>query len=177
MSQDPDYCVYIVTNHTQTVLYIGVTSDLEGRLWEHAHGQSGGKFTRQYHVNTLLYYEQFGDVNLALAREKQLKGWTRAKKEWLIRTKNPTYADLGPTLYPQAPCRGPEGPSTALVPRSAQDDRVFSSDRVAQRTDTHPASRIRLRLPHPSGPPASLCATRIRLRLPPPVTHNAHERP
>ena len=121
MSREHDYCVYIVTNHTQTVLYIGVTSDLEGRLWEHAHGESGSKFTRKYHVNTLIYYEQFGDVNAAIAREKQLKGWTRAKKEALIRTQNPTYADLGPSLDRHGAYRRPEGPSAPL--HSAQDDR------------------------------------------------------
>ena len=110
MSRDHDYCVYIVTNDTNTVLYVGVTSDLEGRLWEHANGE-GSKFTRRYHVNRLLFYEQFGDVHAAIAREKQLKGWTRAKKEALIRTLNPTYEDLGASLARQGVCRRPEDPS------------------------------------------------------------------
>ena len=107
---------------TQTVLYIGITSDLEGRVWEHAHGESGSKFTRKYHVNTLLYYEQVADVHAAIAREKQLKGWTRAKKEALIRTKNSTYADLGPSLDPQVAYRRLEDPSASL--HSSQDDRI-----------------------------------------------------
>ena len=74
MSRDHDYCVYILTNHTGTVLYIGVTSDLEGRLWEHAHGESGSKFTRKYHVNTLLYYEAFGDVHARHRPRKAAQG-------------------------------------------------------------------------------------------------------
>ncbi len=123
MSRDHDYFVYIVTNYPNTVLYIGMTNDLTGRLWEHAHGESGSKFTRKYHVSYLLYYEHFREVRDAIAREKQPKGWTRAKKEALIRTTNPTYQDLGPLLDPDDGCRRPEGPSTALVPRSAQDDR------------------------------------------------------
>ena len=135
MSREHDYCVYIATNHTQTVLYIGVTSDLEGRLWEHAHGESGSKFTRKYHVNTLLYYEQFGDVNTAIAREKQLKGWSRAKKEALIRTKNPTYADLGPSLDCHSAYRRSEGPSASL--HSSQDDRILKRHR-------HPTTAITL---------------------------------
>ncbi len=121
MSRDHDYFVYIVTNYTGTVLYIGITSDLEGRLWEHANGESGSKFTRKYHVHRLLFYEHFGDVHAALAREKQLKGWTRAKKEALIRAINPNYADLGVLLGLNGVCRQPEGPSTPL--HSAQDDR------------------------------------------------------
>ena len=107
------------------MLYIGVTSDLEGRLWEHAHGESGSKFTRKYHVNTLLYYEAFGDVGTAIAREKQLKGWTRAKKEALIRAANPSFTDLGVLLGFRGVCRQPEGPSAPL--HSAQDDRVMKS--------------------------------------------------
>ena len=118
MSRDHDYCVYILTNYTGTVLYIGVTSDLEGRLWEHAHGESGSKFTRKYHVDTLLYSEAFGDVGEAIAREKQLMGWTRTRKEALIRTANPDFADLGALLGFRGVCRPPEGPSTPKTPRS-----------------------------------------------------------
>ncbi len=121
MSRNHDYYVYIVTNYTETVLYIGVTSDLEGRLWEHAHGEAGSKFTRKYHVNRLVYFEHFREVRDAIAREKQLKGWTRAKKEALIRTLNPTNADLAANWHPAA-CRRPEGPPAPL--HSAQDDRV-----------------------------------------------------
>ena len=120
-----------MTNDTQTVLYVGGTSGLEGLLWEHANGESGSKFTHKYHVNTLLYYEQFGDVHAAIAREKQFKGWTRAKKKALIRTKNPAYADLGSSIDLQAAYRRSEGPSTRAT-RFAQDDRVVISACSAQ---------------------------------------------
>ncbi len=99
MSRDHDYFVYIITNYTDTVLYIGVTSDLRSRVWQHEQGE-GSKFTTKYNVGRLLHYEHFREVRDAIAREKQLKGWTRAKKEALIRTMNPTYADLGPQLDP-----------------------------------------------------------------------------
>ncbi len=121
MPREHDYWVYIITNHTETVLYIGVTSDLTQRVWNHAHG-IGCKFSRMYHLDRLIYHEHFGEVLDAIAREKQLKGWTRAKKEALIRTINPTYADLAAGWYPVA-CRRPEGPSAPL--HSAQDDRVI----------------------------------------------------
>ena len=130
MSRDHDYCVYIVTNDTNTVLNIGITSDLEGRLWEHSNGE-GSKFTRKSHVCRLLFHEQFGDVHAAIAREKQLKGWTRAKKEALIRTLNPTDADLGVLLDRNGVCRQPEGPPApfgfaylADSVHSAQDDKI-----------------------------------------------------
>ena len=121
MPRDHDYYAYIVTDYTGTVLYIGVTSDLEGRLREHTNGESGSKFTRKYHVNRLLFYEHFRDVRDALAREKQLKGWTRAKKEALIRAVNPGFEDLGILLDLNGVCRRPESPSTPL--HSAQDDK------------------------------------------------------
>ncbi len=99
-------------------------------MWEHANGE-GSKFTRKYHVHCLLFYEHFGDVHAAIAREKQLKGWTRAKKEALIRTINPAYEDLGVLLDLKGVCRQPEGPSApfgfaylADSVHSAQDDRV-----------------------------------------------------
>lgn len=118
MAEEHVYSVYILTNYTQTVLYIGITSDLEGRLWEHQNGQ-GSEFTRKYHVHHLIFVEHFGDVNAAIAREKELKGWRRAKKEALIRTMNPNFADLT-HLYDIDACRRPEGPSRSL--HSPQDD-------------------------------------------------------
>ena len=93
MSRDHDYHVYMVTNFTRTVLYIGVTSDLEGRLYEHRAGVCKG-FTKHYHVDRLVFYELYGHILDAIAREKQLKGWTRAKKEALVATKNPCWDDL-----------------------------------------------------------------------------------
>ena len=77
------YFVYIMASRAAT-LYIGVTNDLHRRVYEHQHGLGAG-FTSKYHVTRLVYVEETPDVQAAIAREKQLKGWTRAKKVALIR--------------------------------------------------------------------------------------------
>jgi putative endonuclease len=87
------YYVYILTNHGGTVLYIGVTGDLQKRMGEHLSG-AGGEFSRRNRLARLLYFEEFGEVDQAIAREKQLNGWRRSKKEALIRTRNPSLLDL-----------------------------------------------------------------------------------
>ena len=74
-------------------MYIGVTNDLTRRMYEHKQGL-GGKFTTKYRINQLLYFEETRDVHAAIAREKQLKGWTRAKKLELIASDNPQWVDL-----------------------------------------------------------------------------------
>ncbi len=74
-------------------MYIGVTNNLERRLYEHKNHLVDG-FTKKYHVDKLVYYEMTGDVRAAIAREKQLKGWTRAKKNALVQTQNPDWLDL-----------------------------------------------------------------------------------
>ena len=86
------YYVYIMTNKSGT-LYIGVTNDLARRMYEHKNGL-GGQFTTRYRITRLLYFEETRDVHAALAREKQLKGWTRAKKLELIASDNPQWVDL-----------------------------------------------------------------------------------
>ncbi len=86
------YFVYIMTNKSGT-LYIGITNNLTRRMYEHKHGL-GGQFTAKYHITRLVYFEETQDVHAALAREKQLKGWTRAKKLALITTDNPQWIDL-----------------------------------------------------------------------------------
>ncbi|WP_400192559.1 GIY-YIG nuclease family protein [Hymenobacter sp. B81] len=84
--------VYILTNPTQTVLYIGVTNDLRRRLYEHSSGRGdAGKFTGRYQADLLVYFEICPDAVQAIAREKQLKGWTRRKKDALIAAFNPTW--------------------------------------------------------------------------------------
>ncbi len=87
------YCVYILTNWNNSVMYIGVTGDLRRRLYEHQNELADG-FTKRYHIHKLVYYEQTSDVHAALAREKQLKKWTRAKKNALVETINPEWNDL-----------------------------------------------------------------------------------
>ena len=87
------YYVYILSNWNDSVLYIGVTNNLIRRLYEHKNHLVKG-FTQKYNVHKLVYYEVTGDVRVALEREKQLKGWTRIKKNQLIATENPEWLDL-----------------------------------------------------------------------------------
>ena len=87
------YCTYILTNWNNKVMYIGITNNLERRLYEHRHHLADG-FTNQYNVNKLVYYESTTDVKAAIAREKQLKGWNGRKKNTLIETMNPEWRDL-----------------------------------------------------------------------------------
>ena len=87
------YYVYILTNWNNRVMYIGVTGDLQRRLYEHKNELADG-FTKKYHVHKLVYFEQTSDINAALEREKQLKKWVRAKKNHLVETVNPNWKDL-----------------------------------------------------------------------------------
>ena len=87
------YYVYMITNWNNRVLYIGVTNDLERRLYEHRNHLVDG-FTSRYNVHKLVYYETTNDIYAALSREKQLKGWTRAKKNALVAQMNPAWIDL-----------------------------------------------------------------------------------
>jgi len=87
------YYVYILTNWKGNDMYIGVTNNLERRLYEHKHELIEG-FSKRYHVHKLVYFEQTGDVRAALEREKQLKHWMREKKNALVETMNPMWVDL-----------------------------------------------------------------------------------
>ena len=87
------YFVYILTNWNNKVMYIGVTNDLERRLYEHKHQLADG-FTEKYNVHKLVYFETTSDIHAALEREKQLKRWKRAKKNALVETMNPVWRDL-----------------------------------------------------------------------------------
>ena len=100
------YCVYIMANRGRTTLYIGVTNSLMRRVSRHRAGEIPG-FSQRYNTNRLMYYEQFNDVRDAIAREKQLKRWSRSKKETLINGLNPKRADLGVTVLglAEAPSR------------------------------------------------------------------------
>ena len=116
-----DLFVYILTNERRTTLYVGVSNNLEGRLWQHQN-REGSQFTRQYNLTVLIYYEAYPDPTSAIAREKQLKGWTRKKKEALIATLNPEWKDLAPTLFGEDSLVVRRGSSAPL--HSAQNDRV-----------------------------------------------------
>jgi putative endonuclease len=87
-----EYYVYIMTNYAHT-LYTGVTSNLASRVYEHKTKYEPG-FTSRYGLTSLVYYESTGDVNAAIAREKQIKGWLRKKKVALIESMNPDWKDL-----------------------------------------------------------------------------------
>jgi putative endonuclease len=91
------YYVHILTNSRDTVLYTGVTNDLARRVFEHREKQTSG-VTSRYNVGKLVYYEAFGEVTAAIAREKQIKAGSRAKKIALINGMNPGWRDLYPEL-------------------------------------------------------------------------------
>ncbi len=101
--QHQNYYVYILTDDDRhTVLYIGVTNDLERRASEHSLGK-GSAFAKQYNAHKLIYFEAFNEPADAIRREKQLKGWTRAKKEALIGKVNLEWRDLFDEMYSLVP--------------------------------------------------------------------------
>lgn len=89
--------IYILTNTWNTTLYIGVTSNLKKRIWEHRQGVVDG-FTKKYKLHKLIYFELFESIENAIAREKYLKGKKRVYKEKLINKKNPKWIDLYETI-------------------------------------------------------------------------------
>ncbi len=93
-----EYCVYIMTNSRHTVLYTGVTNDLVRRVEEHKSGK-GSTFTKKYNVNKLVFYESGDDINIAIAREKQIKAGSRKKKLNLVNSMNPEWKDLSEEFY------------------------------------------------------------------------------
>jgi putative endonuclease len=101
-----EYFVYVVTNQGLTTLYIGMTNSLMRRVSQHRKGEIPG-FSKRYNTNRLVCFERYNDVRDAIAREKQLKGWSRKKKEALINSTNPKWTDLAVTVLglEQAPVR------------------------------------------------------------------------
>ncbi len=87
-----EFYVYIMASKSGT-LYVGVTGDLQKRVYEHKHNLIVG-FTSKYSCHKLVYFEITEDVESAIIREKQLKSWRRSKKEWLIKEMNPSWKDL-----------------------------------------------------------------------------------
>ena len=87
------YYTYIMSSQNDTTIYVGVTNDLERRVSEHKSGLIPG-FTQKYKCKKLVYYESFSDIEQAVGREKQLKGWVRRKKDALIDSVNPEWKDL-----------------------------------------------------------------------------------
>ncbi|MCQ2456728.1 MAG: GIY-YIG nuclease family protein [Clostridia bacterium] len=88
-----EYFVYILANKNNNVIYTGVTNDLKRRVAEHKNKINDG-FTKKYNVDKLVFYEKTGNVMTAILREKQIKSWSRKKKNDLIESMNPKWADL-----------------------------------------------------------------------------------
>ncbi len=89
--------VYILTNRMQGVLYIGVSTDLVKRIWQHREGLAEG-FTKRYNLKNLVWYETHGEIVAAITREKQIKKWNRAWKIELIEKENRDWRDLYPDI-------------------------------------------------------------------------------
>jgi len=87
-------CIYIMTNYLRTTLYIGVTSDLRSRIYEHQYKIYPKSFTAKYNLSICVYYEIYTSIEEAIDREKQLKKWNRAKKDALISNFNKDWNDL-----------------------------------------------------------------------------------
>ncbi|MBV9889144.1 MAG: GIY-YIG nuclease family protein [Acidobacteria bacterium] len=91
------YSVYILANATR-MLYVGVTNDLDRRVWEHKKKLVPG-FAARYGLDSLVYFETFSSIEAAIAREKRLKGWLRSKKLTLVSAANPSWTDLAATHF------------------------------------------------------------------------------
>ncbi len=111
------FYVYMMTNRSRVVLYTGITNSLVRRVWQHQSGEIEG-FTKSYKANRLVYYECFDDPRDAIAREKEIKGWRREKKNALVETKNPKWTDLSPMLFQHV-----KHPSHTSAVRGANNDR------------------------------------------------------
>lgn len=98
MREEKIYFVYILASQINGTIYIGITNDLQRRVWEHKEGKVHG-FTKKYGVDQLVYFEEFGEVDEAIQREKRLKKWKRAWKIRLIHEKNPSWRDLSSELF------------------------------------------------------------------------------
>src|SRR6266487_6826792 len=92
------FYVYMMTSRSRVELHTGITNSLVRRVWQHPKGEIEG-FTEKYKVNRLLYYENFDDPRNAISRAKEIKGWRRSKKNALVETRNPKWADLSPMLF------------------------------------------------------------------------------
>ena len=118
MREEKRYYVYIMASRSLT-FYTGVTRDIYHRALQHRAGEIEG-FSKKYHIDRLVYYETFKYVNNAIAREKQIKAWTRAKRLALIKTMNPAWQDLAD---------GWGEPTKLQIPRFARDDKSKSDDK------------------------------------------------
>jgi putative endonuclease len=98
VARDYSFWIYIVTNRNHSVLYIGLINSLSRRSWQHRQ-DTGALFPAAYRCTKLIYYEHYWDIRAALARDTQLKNWSRAKKVALINRLNPRWMDIGDQLF------------------------------------------------------------------------------
>jgi putative endonuclease len=99
LTMNKTYYVYLITNWNNKVLYIGVTNNLERRLYEHKNKLIKG-FTEKYNINKLVYFEQTNDIESAIIREKEIKKWRREKKNSLVESANKQWEDLSKQWQP-----------------------------------------------------------------------------
>ena len=128
------FYVYMMTNRSRVVLYTGITNSLMRRVYQHQNGEIEG-FTKSYKVNRLVYYERFNDARDAIAREKEIKGWRREKKNALVETMNPRWADLSPMLFQH----------TRVIPNEVRDPSNMRALCKRPLCDQHPARGPSLR--------------------------------
>ena len=95
-----NYYVYILANKLNTTIYVGVTNDLVRRVYEHKHELDAKSFTAKYGVHKVVYYESTNDIRSAIEREKQIKGWNRARKNKLVESLNPSWEELYQSILP-----------------------------------------------------------------------------
>jgi len=95
-----EYYVYILANATNTTIYVGVTKNLLRRVYEHKNKLEPNSFSAKYDIHKLVYFESTCDVCAAIEREKQIKGWNRARKNKLVESRNPKWEDLYESLLP-----------------------------------------------------------------------------
>jgi putative endonuclease len=112
------YAVYMMANGRTTVLYVGVTNSLPIRVWQHKNGTVGG-FTKKYNCDRLVYYEIYGEIRDAIAREKQIKRWSRAKKDRLIEMMNPGWNDLAAAWSEPAAVSSRPSEASGGIPRGS----------------------------------------------------------
>ena len=93
-----NYYVYILANATNVAIYTGVTKDLVRRVYEHRNHLDPNSYTAKYNIHKLVYFETTSDVKAAIEREKQIKSWSRARKNRLVESMNPKWEDLYPGL-------------------------------------------------------------------------------
>ena len=128
------FYVYMMTNRSRVVLYTGITNSLMRRVYQHQNGEIEG-FTKSYKVNRLVYYERFNDPRDAIAREKEIKGGRREKKNALVETMNPRWADLSPMLFQH----------TRVIPNEVRDPSNMRALRKRPCVIKHPARGPSLR--------------------------------